>query len=46
MILTHERLGELCTWALSVADGIAGGRWHTDGQVSGRVPGAHWGTGP
>lgn len=22
---------ELCSWALSVADGITGGRWHTDG---------------
>lgn len=22
---------ELCTWPLSVADGITGGRWHADG---------------
>lgn len=31
MIPTQEWLGELCTWPLSVADGITGGRWHTDG---------------
>lgn len=31
MISTQEQLGELCTWPLSVADGITGRRWHTDG---------------